>query len=70
MDERDLANMGDEAKSKIVQPMRPGDRGWQEHWAWLARNGNRPDDVDEQAYLGMLEEWQEYVELDFIWGEA
>ena len=70
MDERDLESASDEGKARRVPPMRPGAKGWNEHWRWLAENGNLPDGVSRGEYREMVADWQEYQELEAIWGEV
>lgn len=60
----------DEDKCKRVPPMKPGERGWDAHWQWLAENGNVPEEMDRQEYREMVTDWQEYLELELVWGES
>lgn len=62
------AGATDEDKARRVAPMRDGETGWAEHWDWLRRNGNRPEDMSPEQYARLVAEWQEYVELPRTWG--
>lgn len=70
MDERDLEHASDEDKSKIFDPTGNGSSGWESHWRWLAENGNVPADMTRDEFRVMVADWQEFLELEAIWGDG